>query len=72
MPISEAYISVRNYHVDSNQHVNNARYFEFLEEGSWVYLEQNREVQSLLNSLRKKGIIHVLWCTKVVESKVCK
>ncbi|MCC5945948.1 MAG: acyl-CoA thioesterase [Bernardetiaceae bacterium] len=30
-------ITVRGYHLDVYQHVNNARYLEFLEEARWAY-----------------------------------
>ncbi|OMQ25414.1 YbgC/FadM family acyl-CoA thioesterase [Serratia oryzae] len=33
------YIKVRGYHLDFYQHVNNARYLEFLEEARWEWLE---------------------------------
>ncbi|PXW21415.1 YbgC/FadM family acyl-CoA thioesterase [Pantoea sp. JKS000250] len=32
-------IKVRGYHLDVYQHVNNARYLEFLEEARWEWLE---------------------------------
>lgn len=32
-------IKVRGYHLDLYQHVNNARYLEFLEEARWAYFE---------------------------------
>lgn len=32
-------ITVRGYHIDFFQHVNNARYLEFLEEARWRYFE---------------------------------
>jgi len=32
-------IKVRGYHLDVYQHVNNARYLEFLEEARWAWLE---------------------------------
>jgi thioesterase-3 len=32
-------IKVRGYHLDMYQHVNNARYLEFLEEARWDYVE---------------------------------
>ncbi|UYA59351.1 4-hydroxybenzoyl-CoA thioesterase family active site [Pectobacterium sp. F1-1] len=32
-------ITVRGYHIDVYQHVNNARYLEFLEEARWQWLE---------------------------------
>jgi thioesterase-3 len=31
---------VRGYHLDVYQHVNNARYLEFLEEARWEWLEE--------------------------------
>ncbi|MEN5016502.1 YbgC/FadM family acyl-CoA thioesterase [Erwinia sp. Eh17-17] len=34
-------IKVRGYHLDVYQHVNNARYLEFLEEARWAWLEQH-------------------------------
>ncbi|MGE9551840.1 acyl-CoA thioesterase [Erwinia amylovora] len=33
-------IKVRGYHLDVYQHVNNARYLEFLEEARWAWLEK--------------------------------
>lgn len=33
-------IKVRGFHCDLYQHVNNARYLEFLEEARWAYLEE--------------------------------
>lgn len=34
-------IKVRGYHLDVYQHVNNARYLEFLEEARWDGLEKS-------------------------------
>lgn len=34
-------ITVRGYHLDLYQHVNNARYLEFLEEARWALFEQS-------------------------------
>lgn len=34
-------IRVRGYHLDIYQHVNNARYLEFLEEARWAYFEHS-------------------------------
>ena len=39
------YIKVRGYHLDGYQHVNNARYLEFLEEARWGYLEQHGDIE---------------------------
>ncbi|AJJ65100.1 acyl-CoA thioesterase [Yersinia aldovae] len=33
------YIKVRGFHIDVFQHVNNARYLEFLEEARWEWLD---------------------------------
>lgn len=33
-------IRIRGYHLDVFQHVNNARYLEFLEEARWDFFEQ--------------------------------
>jgi len=33
-------IKVRGYHLDVYQHVNNARYLDFLEEARWQWLEE--------------------------------
>lgn len=38
--LSTVQIKVRGYHLDLFQHVNNARYLEFLEEGRWDFFEQ--------------------------------
>jgi len=32
-------IAIRGYHLDGYQHVNNARYLEFLEEARWQYFD---------------------------------
>ncbi|WP_058911556.1 YbgC/FadM family acyl-CoA thioesterase [Entomohabitans teleogrylli] len=38
-------IKVRGYHLDVYQHVNNARYLEFLEEARWDGLDQEEGFQ---------------------------
>ncbi|WAH53858.1 YbgC/FadM family acyl-CoA thioesterase [Pseudescherichia vulneris] len=38
-------IKVRGYHIDVYQHVNNARYLEFLEEARWDGLESHEGFQ---------------------------
>ena len=60
MPKTEVKIKIRSYHADNQNHVNNARFLEFFEEGSWDYLEKNPHVGKLLKSLERKGIIHVV------------
>jgi len=60
MKKSEILIKIRNYHADNQNHVNNARYLEFFEEGSWDFLEKNPHVKEMFEILKKKGIIHVM------------
>ncbi len=48
-------IKIRGYHVDHFNHVNNARYLEFLEEGRWDYSERN----GLIDAFHERGITHV-------------
>ncbi len=38
-PMHINHIKVRGYHLDVYQHVNNARYLEFLEESRWAFFE---------------------------------
>jgi len=40
-------IKVRGYHLDVYQHVNNARYLEFLEEARWQWIEESAQAQWL-------------------------
>lgn len=42
-------ITVRGYHLDGYNHVNNARYLEFLEEARWQYFDniQNQSLNDL-------------------------
>jgi thioesterase-3 len=49
-------IKIRGYHTDRFGHVNHARYVEFLEEGRWVYFEENR----LTGPFHEAGIGHVV------------
>ncbi len=49
-------IKIRSYHIDQFNHVNNARYLEFLEEGRWGYLEHN----NLINEFHAKRIGHAV------------
>ncbi len=48
-------IKIRGYHTDHFNHVNNARYLEFLEEGRWHYSEEN----GLIDTFHERGITHV-------------
>ncbi|ELQ5995606.1 YbgC/FadM family acyl-CoA thioesterase [Cronobacter dublinensis] len=41
-------IKVRGYHIDIYQHVNNARYLEFLEEARWDGLENDESFKWMM------------------------
>ncbi|WP_105736413.1 YbgC/FadM family acyl-CoA thioesterase [Cronobacter dublinensis] len=41
-------IKVRGYHIDVYQHVNNARYLEFLEEARWDGLESDESFKWMM------------------------
>lgn len=43
-------IKVRGYHLDMYQHVNNARYLEFLEEARWSYVESKLDLQEWMKN----------------------
>ncbi|NOX33346.1 MAG: acyl-CoA thioesterase [Deltaproteobacteria bacterium] len=45
----EPEIKIRGYHTDQYQHVNNARYLEFLEEGRWQLIEDHINFEELMN-----------------------
>tara|TARA_R110001606_G_scaffold176262_1_gene322817 strand:+ start:401 stop:796 length:396 start_codon:yes stop_codon:yes gene_type:complete len=38
--LNKTQIKVRGYHLDLFQHVNNARYLEFIEEGRWAFFDE--------------------------------
>lgn len=46
----EPEIRIRGYHTDLYQHVNNARYLEFLEEGRWQLLEDHLDLEAFMNN----------------------
>jgi len=43
--MSEKRIVVRGYHLDLYNHVNHARYLEFLEEARWTYFEEKHPIE---------------------------
>lgn len=43
-------IKIRGYHTDLYQHVNNARYLEFMEEGRWQLLEDHLDLETFMKS----------------------
>ena len=45
----EPEIRIRGYHTDLYQHVNNARYLEFLEEGRWQLLEDHMNLEDFMD-----------------------
>ena len=51
-----AEIKVRGYHLDVYEHVNNARYLEFLEEARWAYFDDHLD----LPRWRREGLVFVL------------
>lgn len=46
----EPEIRIRGYHTDLYQHVNNARYLEFLEEGRWQLLDDYLNIDAFLKT----------------------
>ena len=58
---TEVKLKIRNYHSDNHNHVNNARYLEFFKEGSWDFLEKNKNVGKLMKTLAEDSIVHVAY-----------
>lgn len=52
-------IKVRGYHLDLYQHVNNARYLEFLEEARWHFLESQVGIDKLMNSGHGMAVVNI-------------
>lgn len=52
----QTFIPVRGYHIDVYQHVNNARYLEFMEEARWRWLEN----LPAFSWMQQKGIAFVV------------
>ncbi len=46
----EVKIKIRGYHTDLYQHVNNARYLEFLEEARWQLVEEHLNINDFVSS----------------------
>ncbi|GAA4845423.1 thioesterase family protein [Algivirga pacifica] len=55
---SKTYIPVRGYHLDAFNHVNNARYLEFLEEARWAHFEASDEWGKMLRQGLAPVIVH--------------
>ncbi len=52
-------IRVRGYHLDLYQHVNNARYLEFLEEARWQYFEDAHVLEAFLASGLGLAVVNI-------------
>lgn len=52
-------IKVRGYHLDVYQHVNNARYLEFLEEGRWAYFDDNDFLSHFVDSALAFVVVNI-------------
>lgn len=52
-------IKVRGYHLDLYQHVNNARYLEFLEEARWHFLESQAGIEELMSSGLGLAVVNI-------------
>ena len=61
-------IKVRGYHLDVYQHVNNARYLEFLEEARWDGLENSPAFQWMME--KNIAFVVVLGDVLTVSSKL--
>jgi thioesterase-3 len=52
-------IKVRGYHTDLYQHVNNARYLEFLEEARWQLVETHLDVNAFTGGKLSFFIVNI-------------
>ncbi|WP_024333790.1 acyl-CoA thioesterase [Desulfotignum balticum] len=52
-------IKVRGYHTDLYQHVNNARYLEFLEEARWQLMETHLDVNAFTGGKLSFFIVNI-------------
>ena len=50
--LSRVQLRVRGYHLDGYEHVNNARYLEFMEEGRWDYFDKH---PAMIKELHQAG-----------------
>ncbi len=53
------FLKVRGYHLDLYQHVNNARYLEFLEEARWQYFDDADLMKTFLSSGLGLAVVNV-------------
>ena len=52
-------IKIRGYHTDSYQHVNNARYLEFLEEARWQIVEEFMEITDFIQNKLSFFVVNI-------------
>lgn len=57
--MSVTHIRVRGYHLDVFQHVNNARYLEFLEEARWAYFDETGLTPLLMTTGHGMAVINI-------------
>lgn len=50
--LSRVQLRVRGYHLDGYEHVNNARYLEFMEEGRWDFFDKH---PAMIKELQQAG-----------------
>tara|TARA_R110002012_G_scaffold108780_2_gene251619 strand:- start:3488 stop:3922 length:435 start_codon:yes stop_codon:yes gene_type:complete len=50
--LSRVQLRVRGYHLDGYEHVNNARYLEFMEEGRWDFFDKH---PAMIKELHQAG-----------------
>lgn len=55
----QTHIKVRGYHLDVFQHVNNARYLEFLEEARWSFLEDEALTPLFMQSGYGMAVVNI-------------
>lgn len=53
------FIKVRGYHLDLYQHVNNARYLEFLEEARWQYFDDAQLMDVFMSSGMGLAVVNI-------------
>jgi len=56
---SQIEIKIRGYHVDFYNHVNNARYMEFLEEGRWDFLSNFLDTELGVKNNRQIVVVNI-------------
>ncbi|MBZ5487954.1 acyl-CoA thioesterase [Halomonas aquamarina] len=55
--LSRVTLRVRGYHLDGYQHVNNARYLEFMEEGRWAFFDKHPDLMKELHQAGRAFVV---------------